>query len=669
MRRAAFSAPQVIAEVSRRIDAAGDPGIFLHLVARERLEAWAEDLGSYDPGRPLWGIPFAVKDNIDVAGCPTTAGCPAYAYVAEADAAVVARLRAAGALPVGKTNLDQFATGLVGIRTPHPVPLNALDPAIVPGGSSSGSAVAVARGIVAFALGTDTAGSGRVPAALNNIVGLKPSLGAISTRGVVPACRTLDAVSIFALTVDDAYAVFREAAGFDPEDPYSRPVAAGPLGEAPPHPTIGIPSRASAALLRRRGAGARLRRRLRRARRRSARGCGRSTSSRSTPSRTCSTRAPGWPSGMRWSEELLARDPEALLPVTAQIIGRATGLSATDAFRGFYRLEALRRQVAPVLASVDLLCVPSIPTFYSLDDLARDPVLPNTRLGTYTNFVNLLGLCGLTVPTLPREDGRPGSVTLLAESGRDGVLAALGRRIERRGGPHARRHRLAGAAARRRSPPTAGPDELELAVCGAHMSGLPLNGELTRLGARFLRSARTIAGVPALQPSRRAAASAGSGAQPRRRRGRDPRRGLGAAADAARRLRGRHPGAALHRHGGAGRRNGAEGLSLRALRRRRRRRRQRRRRLAPGRPGGGAVTGIGSGHEALRGPSAMRQPPGGSQPDLRLRAAPAASRCGRYSAVATPTSGPSATMSTRSSSRATSDASRPRRNAAICSMP
>jgi allophanate hydrolase len=480
----------VIGEVLDRIAAAADPGIFLHLIDRTTLERWAAELGDYDPSRPLWGIPFAVKDNIDVAGCPTTAACPAFAYAAERDAAVVARLRAAGAIPIGKTNLDQFATGLVGVRTPYPVPRNALDASIVPGGSSSGSAVAVARGLVPFALGTDTAGSGRVPAALNNIVGLKPSLGALSTRGVLPACRTLDTVSVFALTVDDAYAVFQAAAAFDPEDPYSRVAPAGPLSDAPPHPTIGVPTRDSLRFF------------------------GDAVQERAFAAACDGLLALGarlreidlgpfytvaellydgaWVAERHAVvEELLATDPEAILPVTRAIIGRAVGMTATDAFRGFYRLEALRREVAPALASVDLLCVPSIPTFYALADLEEDPVLPNSRLGTYTNFVNLLGLCGLSLPTAPRSDGRPGSVTLLAEGGRDALLAAIGRRVERQG------LRALGATGWPVPPaePAAAravPGEIEIAVCGAHMSGLPLNGELTRLGARFLRAARTV---------------------------------------------------------------------------------------------------------------------------------------------------------------------------------
>lgn len=479
----------LIAETYRRIAALDDPGIFLHLVPQTEAQAMAETLGSHDPDRPLWGVPFVVKDNIDVSGCPTTAACPASAYTPVADAPVVARLREAGAIPIGKTNLDQFATGLVGVRTPHPIPRNAIDSDIVPGGSSSGSAVAVAHGLVAFALGTDTAGSGRVPAALNNIVGLKPSLGALSTRGVVPACQTLDAVSIFALTVGDAHSVYRAAAAYDPGDPWSRRVPAGPLGAAPPSPRVGIPSPASRRFF------------------------GDTVQAAAFEASSASLAAEGaelveidfapfqavadmlyqgaWLAERHAViERMLTQNPGAVHPVIRQIVMPAAQLSATDAFRGFYRLAELRRVIEPILAGVDLLCVPSIPTIYSLADLADDPIGPNARLGTYTNFVNLLGLCGLSVPTPPRGDGRPGSVTLLAEAGRDGLLASLGTRIEGWG------NRRLGATSL--TPPTApsallvaGPEELELAVCGAHMSGLPLNCELARLGARFLRKATT----------------------------------------------------------------------------------------------------------------------------------------------------------------------------------
>ena len=236
--------PQALVDlVFDRIAAAEDPGIFITLRPREDVHADVAALGPRD--RPLWGVPFAVKDNIDVAGLPTTAACPDFACTAEVDATAVARLRAAGALVIGKTNLDQFATGLVGLRTPYPAPRNSFDPAIVPGGSSSGSAVAVARGLVSFALGTDTAGSGRVPAALNNIVGLKPTLGAVSTRGVVPACRTLDCVSVFALTTPDAWEIHAMMAGFDAADALSRDIALGSPSGGVKGLRIGAPDAAS----------------------------------------------------------------------------------------------------------------------------------------------------------------------------------------------------------------------------------------------------------------------------------------------------------------------------------------------------------------------------------------------------------------------------------------
>ena len=245
-------------------------------------------------GRPLYGIPVAIKDNIDAEGLPTTAACPAFAYKPGKDATAVARLRRAGAIVIGKTNLDQFATGLVGVRSPYGIPRNTFDPALIPGGSSSGSAVAVAAGLVPLALGTDTAGSGRVPAGLNNIVGLKPSLGLVSTAGVVPACRSLDCVSIFALTTDDCWTALDAIAGPDAADPYSRARPLGPLGSFPKGVRLGVPIAGQRRVLRRpRGRAAPTTRRSR-ARPRSARRSSKSTSSRSTRPRGCSTKGRGW---------------------------------------------------------------------------------------------------------------------------------------------------------------------------------------------------------------------------------------------------------------------------------------------------------------------------------------------------------------------------------------
>lgn len=484
-----LSPEAVIDEALRRLRAAGDDGIFLHLRPEDDLRAEARALGPFDPSRPLWGIPFAVKDNIDVAGCPTTAACPAFAYQPQADAFVVAALRRAGAIPLGKTNLDQFATGLVGVRSPYPPPRNALDPALVPGGSSSGSAVAVARGLVGFALGTDTAGSGRVPAALNNIVGLKPSLGMLSGTGVVPACRTLDTISIFALSVPDAHRAFRAAALYDAADAYARALSAPPIGPVPPGLRIGVPDAASRLFFGDKAQAAAFAQALAQL---DAMGATLVEVDFAPFYDVAKMLYDGaWVAErMTVVEPLLRRDPQALHPVTRQIISAADRLSAADAFRGIYRLAELRRMAEPVLDSVEMLCVPTIPTFYTLADLAADPIGPNARLGTYTNFVNLMDLCGLAVPTTPRADGRPGSVTLLARAGRDAALAALGDALHRRCAVPlgATGHHLRPAVP---DPRTLAPGETVLAVAGAHMSGLPLNGQLTGRGARFLEESST----------------------------------------------------------------------------------------------------------------------------------------------------------------------------------
>lgn len=488
--RAGVKPSEVVNECFRRIRAPDDPGIFIHLIDEAEAQVAASRLGPFDPvAKPLWGIPFAVKDNIDVAGVPTTAGCPDYAYDAEADAFVVERLKAAGAICVGKTNLDQFATGLVGVRTPFPVPRNSLDPEIVPGGSSSGSAVAVALGAVSFALGTDTAGSGRVPAALNNIVGLKPSLGSLSATGLVPACRTLDTISVFALTVPDAYRAFAAAAAYDPADPYSRDRRIGGLGALPPAVRVGVPTAESRRFLGDSAQAACFDRAVARV---EALGATTVEVDLAPFYQVAEMLYDGVWVAERHAviEGLLSRDADAVHPTIRQVVSKAEAFSATDAFRSFYRLEALRREVTTAMTAVDLLCVPSIPTFFTLADLERDPIGPNTRLGTYTNFVNLLDLCGTAVPVAARSDGRPGSVTVLAPAGGDAAAAALAAALHRDSGVT-----LGATRWPQPEPPTPAPaaeaDEIALAVVGAHMSGLPLNSELTRVGGRFLKAART----------------------------------------------------------------------------------------------------------------------------------------------------------------------------------
>ena len=414
----------VIALIHRRLAALDDPGIFLHLVPEPEARAAAAALPPFDPARfPLWGLPVAVKDNIDIAGLPTTAACPRFAYRAAGSAPAVARLLAAGAVLVGKTNLDQFATGLVGVRTPYPAPRNAFDATRVPGGSSSGSAVAVARGLASLALGTDTAGSGRVPAALNNLVGLKPSLGAVSTRGVVPACRSLDCVSVFALTVADAWAAFATIAGADPEDAFSRPVDLAPL---PPIRRLGLPRAPllaeSAAEAAWEGAVALL----------GAPGIETVALDMADFHETARLLYDGpWVAERAAAVgDFAAADPDAVHPVTLAILQGAGRFTAVDAFRGFYQVQEMRRRTAPVWQGVEAIAVPSVPCFPTLAALAADPHGPNAQLGTWTNFVNLLDLAALAVPGPFRPDGLPAGITLIGPRGTDAALAALGGRFQ-----------------------------------------------------------------------------------------------------------------------------------------------------------------------------------------------------------------------------------------------
>ena len=490
---AAGLSPRVAIEAAyARLAVVADPGIFIHLAPIEQLLREAEALGAFDPiTRPLWGVPFAVKDNMDVAGMPTTAACPAFSRIASEDATVVALLRRAGALCLGKTNMDQFATGLVGVRTPYPVPRNAVDPRLAPGGSSSGSAVAVAHGVVSFALGTDTAGSGRIPAGLNNIVGLKPTVGALSTQGVVPACRSLDCVSIFALTVDDAYRVFQIAAAPDASDPWSKSIPVLPLGERPPILRLGVPAKAERRFFGDDAMEAAYEATLARLERRGCRivelpfGDFHAVAALLYQSAFVAERYAA-------IRGFLERNESALHPVTREIIMGAREFSAADAFESLYALKRLARDIEPLLASVDLLCAPTAPGLCTLADVAAEPIAANARLGTYTNFVNLLDLCGLAVPAGALPNGAPMSVTLLGPAKADALAAALARDL------HAASNVTLGATSwplrpqRATSPTTE--DRIELAVVGAHLSGMPLNGELRSQGGRFLRKARTTNG-------------------------------------------------------------------------------------------------------------------------------------------------------------------------------
>jgi allophanate hydrolase len=423
---------------------------------------------------PLLGVPFAAKDNIDIAGVATTAACPAYAYVPEQHASVIRRLLDAGALWLGKTNLDQFATGLVGTRSPYGRPSSAFDGARISGGSSSGSAVAVARGQVAFSLGTDTAGSGRVPAGFNELVGLKPTPGRISTAGVVPACRSLDCVSVFAHTVDDAALLLALLEGDDARDIYSH-FAAGPA-RLPAAARIGVPQSPSffgdagyapmfgAAIERARALGQQV------------------VELDFTPLYAVAAllyEGPWVAERHSVVRELLSRQPEALDPTVRQVIARALACSATDAFEAQYRLRELQRELTSLWQQVDLLMVPTAPGHPRFAELDADPVGVNAQLGTYTNFVNLLGWCALALPAGRTTAGLPFGVTFIGPAAHDVALADFGRRWTG----------AAPATLPQPAPVTA--PTLPIAVVGAHLSGLPLNGQLLERGATLRESTRT----------------------------------------------------------------------------------------------------------------------------------------------------------------------------------
>ncbi len=427
-RSGALTPADTVARSFARIRAHNDPAAFISLRPEAEAVAEARALAGKRNKKnlPLYGVPVAIKDNIDVAGLPTTAACPAFAYQPARDATCVARLRAAGAIVIGKTNLDQFATGLNGTRSPYGTPRNAFKPGLVPGGSSSGSAVAVAAGLVPIALGTDTAGSGRVPAMLNNIVGLKPSLGSVSNYGVVPACRTLDCVSVFALTVDDAWAAFGAMAGADANDAFSRELPIGKLNAAAARLRLGVPAPGARVFFNDKLAAAGYEAAIERIERLGATVAEIDIEPFYETARLLYD-GPWVAERLVATRSLLASQPEAMHPITREIIVGANRMTAADTFAAFYKLEALRRVADHVFKQVDALLLPTAPTVYTVDQMLADPIQLNSRLGTYTNFVNLLDLCALALPASVRQDGSPFGITLIAPRGADARLASLGR--------------------------------------------------------------------------------------------------------------------------------------------------------------------------------------------------------------------------------------------------
>ena len=482
---------------SRLADAGAQPD-WITLVERDALAAAVQALQARAAGMaegaararalPLFGVPFAVKDNIDVQGLPTTAACPAFAHVPQVSARAVAQLQRAGAICIGKTNLDQFATGLVGARSPYGRPSSTFAPERISGGSSSGSAVVVSRGDVAFALGTDTAGSGRVPAGFNNIVGLKPTPGRVSCSGVLPACRTLDCVSILALTVDDAAEVLAAMEGPDADDPYSD-FAPGPA-RMPPTLRIGVPSApvTDAAL----GYALAYQQALAQ-----ARALGHTIVAMDFTAlhgvADLLYNGPWVAERHAVVQSLLERDPQALDSTVRRVIEAATRYSATDLFRAQYVLREAQQRLGALWQDVDILMVPTAPTHPTHAQVDADPLGSNAALGTYTNFVNLLGWCALALPAGFTSAGLPFGVTVIAPARADAALARFGQvwqaRLNLPLGAHCAAFDPLSVA---QTWPACAPT-LALAVVGAHLSGLPLNGQLLQRGATLRERTRTAA--------------------------------------------------------------------------------------------------------------------------------------------------------------------------------
>ncbi len=486
-----FTPADVMETIQARIKRQPDHNAWITRLTPEQIQEYLDRLGPMDlEAKPLYGIPFAIKDNIDLAGVPTTAACPEYAYTPDESAFVVQRLLDAGAIPIGKTNLDQFATGLVGARSPYGAGHNSFNFDYISGGSSSGSAVSLATGQVSFSLGTDTAGSGRVPAAFNNLVGLKPTRGWLSNSGVVPACRSLDCVSVFALSTDDAQRVLDVAGQFDSADAYARPAPESQPAFDRKQFKFGVPRDEQLEFFGN-DAGKKL-----------------FQDAVSKLESLGGTRheidfAPfleaarllyegPWVSERYVAiESFMQQHGDAVFPVTGEIIAGGASPLAADAFRSQYRLADLKRRTDPVWDDVDFVITPTAGTCYTIEAVEADPVSLNSNLGYYTNFMNLLDFSALAIPAGFQPDGMPFGVTLFAPAFADRALLSAGDDLHRAlvSTQGATDLPLPDVSSKRELPS----GWTRVAVCGAHLSGLPLNHQLTERGAFLLEATRTSA--------------------------------------------------------------------------------------------------------------------------------------------------------------------------------
>ncbi|MBV8885335.1 MAG: allophanate hydrolase [Chroococcidiopsidaceae cyanobacterium CP_BM_RX_35] len=484
----------LVRQIYERIEQYADPAVWIYLApiadSLQRARALMEqDLSQL----PLYGVPFAIKDNLDWTGVPTTAGCPKFAYVPQRSATVLERLCAAGAIPIGKTNLDQFATGLVGTRTPYGVCRNPFDARYLPGGSSAGSGVAVAAGLVSFSLGTDTAGSGRVPAAFTNIVGLKPTRGLISTKGLVPAVRSLDCVSVFALTCADAEFVLQIAGGFDADDPFSR-LSKPRMGSEITGLRVGIPDDEYLNFFGNTDAEQRYQEAIAHL---ETLGC----QILAIDFQPFAETAPMLYEGPWLAERYVAvgkfleQNPHAVHPIVGQIISSASRYDAVSVYQGLYRLADLKRQSEAQWRAMDILALPTTGTIYTVAEVAAEPIALNRNLGTYTNFANLLDLCALSVPSGFQSNGLPTGLTLMAPMWQEALLCQLGTAFHAQLGGTLGATGIPLAAISTFTTPllmnAVSEKPIKIAVVGAHLTGQPLNHQLTEEQGTFVRSCRT----------------------------------------------------------------------------------------------------------------------------------------------------------------------------------
>lgn len=490
-----FSPAQLIAALLEKADSIEHNPIWISRLSSEQLQPYLTTLERADiDSLPLYGIPFAIKDNIDLAGVATTAACPEFSYVPESSASVVTNLIAAGAIPLGKTNMDQFATGLVGVRSPEPWGpcKNALNDTIISGGSSSGSAVAVALGLVSFSLGTDTAGSGRVPASLNNLVGLKPTRGLLSCKGVVPACKSLDCVSIFAFNCDDANHVFDCAMSFDQADAYSRKTAYSNSKRyyhaQQKQLRLGVPSKESLEFF----------------------ACDEAHTlytqfleNLPPDIETCEIDLAPFLQAAKllyegpWvaerylaTQKLIESAPDALLPVIKTIIGNGNKPLALDAFASNYKLQKFKQLADQQLANVDAILTPTNPRYFSITEVEQDPIALNSKMGYYTNFMNLLDYAAIAIPIGFFKNGVGYGVTLFSHAQHDKHLLSIAAQLQNiqqlNYGAFGQAFKTQGNTALAEPYQT-----IEVAVCGAHLEGLPLNWQLLERGAQKLTSTTT----------------------------------------------------------------------------------------------------------------------------------------------------------------------------------